>query len=557
VDERTSSTTTALFDRVQSSVSTGTGRVALMAESVRVRLSSPRTMSERIEGDQGSADDWTFLRRPALLGFLAIVSVCVGASLPGSPFKLEMAGTWFFGEPSVTNPAQTALLLPGVVAVYGGMLLLVRVWFGLVQALRHRPGAPIKALAGMLALWVVPLLLMAPLFSRDVFSYAAQGEMMSHHINPYLYGPGTIGSNQYVNPVDPLWGNTPAPYGPLFLMVDGWFASLSRHNAIVTVVLLRLLSVAGVALIAYCLPKLAKAYGRDPGAAFVLAVLNPLTMLALVGGAHNDAIMIGLLVAGITAAKSRHPLWGVVLCTMAAAIKVPAALGLVYIAWDWSGPGLPWRPRLRPVVNAAAVALAVMAALTVISGLGWGWIANLGTPGTVRSWMAPATAIGMLLNGGLHAVGINSGLGGVLTVTRFLGLLGAAAIAWSCLRNYARMGLLRALGVSLLAFVILGPVVQPWYLTWGIIFLAPVLTGRVRTVVLAISIVAPFIGLTGGASLLDELMRATPASMVLAVAVLWVVVMVPLGRWTTTWRAERPTLPAGYPASQAPSLIEA
>ncbi len=557
VDEPASSTTTDLLERGKSSIEVRLARVALLFDGLRVRLSSPRAISRRIEGDQGAADDWTFLRRPALLGFLAILSVCAGASLPGSPFKLQMAGTWFFGEPSAANPTQTVLLLPGVVAVYGGMLLFVRVWYGLVQALRHRPGAPIKALVAIFAVWVVPLLLVAPLFSRDVFSYAAQGEMMSHHINPYLYGPGTIGSGQFVNPVDPLWGNTPAPYGPLFLMIAGWFATLSGHNDIITVIFLRLLSVAGVGLIAYCLPKLAKAYGRDPGAAFVLAVLNPLTLLALVGGAHNDAIMIGLLLAGITAAKTRHPLWGVVLCTLAAAIKVPAALGLVYIAWEWSGPGLPWRQRVRPVAQAAGAALGVMTALTLLSGLGWGWIGNLGTPGTVRSWMAPATSSGLLISGSLHAVGIGVGLGGVLTVTRFLGLLGAAVIAFWCLRNYARMGLLRAMGISLLAFVVLGPVVQPWYLTWGIIFLAPVLTGRVRVVVLAISMVAPFIGLTGGASLLDELIHANPASMVVAVAVLWVVVMVPLGRWTTTWRVDRTRLSAGFPASQPAGLVDA
>ena len=77
----------------------------------------------------------------------------------------------------------------------------------------------------MLALWIVPLLMVAPLFSRDVFSYAAQGEMMSHHINPYNYGPGTIGSGQFVSPVDNLWLNTPAPYGPLFL----WWTGGSRR----------------------------------------------------------------------------------------------------------------------------------------------------------------------------------------------------------------------------------------------------------------------------------------------------------------------------------------
>ena len=252
------------MDRVQARL----GRLPSLFDGLRLRLSSPLTLSARVEAENGGADDWTFLRRPALLGFVAILSVCLGASLPGSPFKLEMAGTWFFGEPSVVNPMQTVLLLPGIVAVYGGMLLFVRVWFSLVQTLRHRPGAPIKTLAIMLAIWIVPLLMVAPLFSRDVFSYAAQGEMMSHHINPYQYGPGTIGSGQFVNPVDGLWKNTPAPYGPLFLMVDGFFASLSGHNALVTVLFLRLLSVVGVGLIAYCIPKLAQAYGRDPGSAF-------------------------------------------------------------------------------------------------------------------------------------------------------------------------------------------------------------------------------------------------------------------------------------------------
>jgi len=45
-----------------------------------------------------------------------VISICVGASLPSSPFKLEMGGTWFFGE---ANWPSTTLMLPGVVAVYG------------------------------------------------------------------------------------------------------------------------------------------------------------------------------------------------------------------------------------------------------------------------------------------------------------------------------------------------------------------------------------------------------------------------------------------------------
>ncbi len=522
-------------------VSTRLDRLSMRAEAWQIRLAPRLRLTQRVEAHPAEdPDDWTFLRRPALLGFIAVLSICVGSSLPSSPFKLEVGGTWFFGVPSFPS---TTLMLPGVVAVYGGMVLFVRVWFGLYQTLRARPGVPIRALGWMLALWTLPLLFVAPLFSRDVFSYAAQGEMMSHHINPYNYGPGTLGSGPYFSGVDPLWANTAAPYGPLFLMLAGWSASLSLHHALVTILLLRLQSVVGVALIAYCIPKLARSFGREPGPAFVLAVLNPLTLLALVGGAHNDAIMVGLLLAGITAARSRHPVWGIVLCALAASIKIPAAIGIVYIGWDWAGSDVGWRQRIAPMARAALVTVAVMGFLSLVSGLGWGWLANLGTPGTVRSWMAPATAVGLAISGSAHVAGVGLSLAGVLTVTRALGLLGAAVLAIYCLRHRQRLGLLGAVGITMMMFVLLGPVVQPWYLTWGIIILAPVVTGRLLYLVLGLSTVAPFIGLTGGASLLNQLIHTEPSSMVLAVVVLWTVAIVPLGSWTTSWRIDPSRLP--------------
>jgi alpha-1,6-mannosyltransferase len=194
-----------------------------------------------------------------------------------------------------------------------------------------------------------------------------------------------------------------------------------------------------------------------------------------------------------------------------------------------------------------------MAVLSEVSGLGWGWIANLGTPDAVRSWMAPATAVGLVISGTLHVLHIGVGLGGVLTITRLLGLMAATAIAGYCLLHKEKLGNLTALGVTALAFVLLGPVVQPWYLTWGIILMAPVVTGRLRVLCLGLSIVAPFIGLTGGASLLHQLLATNPAAMVLAVFVLWGVVMLPLGTWTASWRIDRSRLGSALP-SGSPSV---
>ena len=130
--------------------------------------------------------------------------------------------------------------------------------------------------------------------------------MMSHHINPYHYGPGVLGAAPAVTLVDPLWLNTPAPYGPLFMQIDGALTSLSLHHELVNVILLRLLAIGGVLLMALGIASLARSYGRDPSYVLTLAILNPVTLLHLVGGAHNDALMLGLLVAGIAAGPPRE-----------------------------------------------------------------------------------------------------------------------------------------------------------------------------------------------------------------------------------------------------------
>ncbi len=509
----------------------------MLTEVVRVRVSSVGALGQNVDPDHDDTDDWRFLRRPALLGFLALASLAVGVSLDSSPFKLEMPGTWFFGEPSQQGATSTAFLLFGLVAVYGGLVLLARVWYGLTRALARRPGVPTKHLWIILGLWLVPLFVIAPIFSRDVFSYAAQGEMVSHHINPYNYGPYTLGAGPYVNPVDSLWLNAPAPYGPLFLMLDGFFATASLHHVLVTVILLRLLAVAGVALIAFCIPKLARAYGKDPGPIFLLTALNPLVLLTLVGSAHNDAIMVGLLLAGLTAAKCKHPVWGVVLCALAAGIKAPAGLGVLYIAWEWLGTGVPWRQRIRPVLTGAIITFAVLALLSVVSGLGWGWVPNLETPGTVRSWLAPTTAIGLGTSGLLHALGWHISTTGVLSAARVLGFTAAGAAGVYLLKVSDRIGGLKALAITLLLFVVLGPIVQQWYLTWGLILLAPVATGRWRTTIIAVSVLGPFLGLPGGRVLVQQLIHSDPLSLALAFLVCLAVLLTPLGRWSSSWRS--------------------
>lgn len=468
------------------------------------------------------------LLRPAVLGCLAITAITLGSLQERSPFKLGQPGAWFFGVPTATGQGTTHEELVGLVAVYGGLVLLMRVWYGLIRTTDQLRGVPVRKLAAVLALWIVPLLLAPPLFSRDVYSYASQGEMMSHHISPYHYGPGVLGAAPSVSLVDPLWLNTPAPYGPLFMEADGLATTATGHHELPDLVLLRFMAIAGVVLIAAAIPSLARSLGRDPGYAFTVALLNPVTLLHLVGGAHNDALMLGLLAVGLALSKRGRPVAGIVVCALAAAVKVPAALGILYIGWEWMGPGVPFRNRVRPIVTAGLIGMAVMGALSFVTGLGWSWVLNLATPGTVRSWVAPATGAGLLLTDVAHLVHVAVPVHTMLSITRLLGLATAAGIGAWLLTRVDRMGTLRSLGMTMLLFVILSPVVQPWYLSWGLILLAPVATGRVRTLVVGSSVASAFIGLPGARTLLADLLQANPLTVAAALLVCLAVLTVPL-----------------------------
>jgi len=503
-------------------------RLTVWDEAVRSRWPFNALVGPELDPRAVDGDGSRLLVRPAILGFVAVTAITLGVLQPRSPFVLKQPGAWFFGVPAVGQLRSTHWEFLGLVAVYGGLVLFMRVWYGLIRTLSKVEGVPVRKLAVVAALWIAPLLLAPPLFSRDVYSYAAQGEMMSHHISPYHYGPGVLGATPSEALVDPLWLNTPVPYGPLFMQLDGTLTSVTLHHELADVLMLRLLAVVGVALMAAAIPSLARSLGRDAAYAFTVAVLNPVTILHLVGGAHNDALMLGFLMCGLAVAKRGRPVLGIVLCALAAAVKVPAAIGILYIGWDWLGTGLSVRARVRPVLTAGLVGAAVMGALSLVTGLGWSWVLNLATPGTVRSWVAPATGAGILLTDTAHLVGIGVPLHAMLSVTRVTGLaLATGAGVWLLLRS-DRMGSLRAMGLTMLLIVALGPVVQPWYLSWGLVLLAPVATGKVRTLIVGSSVLCAFIGLPAGRQLVGDIFSADPLSLAVGLLACLAILTVPL-----------------------------
>ena len=273
-------------------------RLSMRGEALRLRLTPRVVLTERIEADAGEPDDWSFLKRPGPARLRR--RRCPSASAPRCRARRSSSrwpgGTWFFGE---TGWPSTSLMLPGVVAVYGGHAALRA---GLVRPLPALTRAPGRAhqVVGLDARPVVgaharhrPTLQPGRLLLRR----PGRDDEPPHQPVPLRARDPRDGSVR-------VGGRPPVGQhaGPLRAALPpdrrAGRRPLSLHHELATVVLLRLWSVAGVALIAYCIPRLARLLRDGAGPVFMLAVLNPLTLLALVGGAHNDALMVGLLLAG-------------------------------------------------------------------------------------------------------------------------------------------------------------------------------------------------------------------------------------------------------------------
>ena len=125
--------------------------------------------------------------------------------------------------------------------------------------------------------------------------------------------------------------------------------------------LIRGLELVGFVLVAIFVPRLARATGADPARALWLTALSPLVLLQLVAAGHNDLLMIGVMVAGVTlGARRAAPAGRSRVCTLAATIKIPAIAAVIFVAFAWARlepnwPGGSGGAR-KAVVVAAAVA---------------------------------------------------------------------------------------------------------------------------------------------------------------------------------------------------------
>ncbi len=486
------------------------------------------------------------LARTALLGALGTTAIVVGALLGGPSFVSHLPGAWFLGMPGgPLGWLGTKDTLPPIAAlafVFGGLILLTRVWLGFLRYLKNNEGFPVKRVVLVVVIWAVPLLLAPPLFSRDVYTYAAQGEMVSHNINPYVYGPNVLGSTPFNSFNDSFWANNASPYGPAFLAVDGGVDQASGHNFLIDLTLLRLVEVAGIALMVAATPTLARWAKRDPAHAVLLGAGSPLVLLSLVAGDHNDALMVGLLMAGLAVARRFGTVPGVIICAVAAGVKSPAALGVLFLGWVWAGPDASTRRRIGHTALAGLIALATLELVALGSGFGWGWVATTTTAASAFTGVTPINVVARATSIGTHLLQVPVSTTHLHPVFEVLGLLVAAYVTYRLLRRSPRDGVVRCLGLALLVFALLGPIVWAWYVTWGVVVAAAAATPRMRSALIVISTFWAFAGMTSLHNIYERMIHTFVLTDLLLLTMLLAVAIMPLGQYALA-RPDRPRLP--------------
>lgn len=424
--------------------------------------------------------------RPALLGFSGALLITAGGPGAGStrlhdPLLESLHLSWLrFGH---------GLVLSSVL-LWGGVAVMVFAWLWLGRRVIDGTATEYTMIATT-GFWLAPLLLSVPVFSRDTYSYLAQGALLRDGFDPYLVGP-VDNPNPLLDNVSPIWTTTTAPYGPAFILVAKFVTMLVGNDVVAGTMVLRLCMLPGLALLIWAAPRVARHLGASGAAALWICVLNPLVIVHLMGGVHNEMLMVGLMMAGIALTYQRHPVAGVAVVAVGVAVKATAGLALPFLVWVWlrqlrDRRGYsPVRAFVVATSSSVLIFVAVFAVLSWLAGVGLGWLTALAGSVKIINWLTVPTATANLVNvfGGLF---FPVNFYAVLEVARIAGIVIIAVLLpllWWRFRRDDREAL-TGTAWAMVVLVLFVPAALPWYYTWPLAVISALAQSRAAIAAIA------------------------------------------------------------------------
>lgn len=247
-------------------------------------------------------------------------------------------------------------------------------WVGFAAylgALAWAPRLGRRVIWGAILALLVGFACLPPLLSHDVYSYVDYARLgVLHDLNPYVHPPAA-------EPADPTfaqvtWPDTTSAYGPLFTLLTYPLALLPVDVAVYA---LKAVSGAAVLALAAIVARLAPARGVDPLRAAAFVALNPLVLVHVVGGGHNDSIAVLLTMLAVTWVLTAHEISAG--ASLAAALAVKAS---TLVAVPFAVLGAATQRRAGQMLLGAGLA-AVGIGLASYLAFGWHWLDAFGLAG--------------------------------------------------------------------------------------------------------------------------------------------------------------------------------
>jgi alpha-1,6-mannosyltransferase len=282
---------------------------------------------------------------------------------------LQIANTLVPGiePPQQLDPLVNSLVVAFAVAGIGYLAGVILIDKGVAAV----PGALVVILA-FEVVYQVTLFLMPGVFTTDIFSYVMYGHIAGvYGLNPYVYPPSYFPNNELLNWIHPIWHDQPSVYGPLWTALSAPFGVLIEPLSLLDRVLAYKLLMNGVhvvnlALVWWLLGRFFDTSPRARLTAFTVFAWNPLMLFDVPGSAHNDGLMVTLLLLGVvplvlTRARPGNVGWllGVVSVGLSALIKYTTAIvGLFYVV-PWARQLPSWRARFVWLGGAGVLVAAI------------------------------------------------------------------------------------------------------------------------------------------------------------------------------------------------------
>jgi alpha-1,6-mannosyltransferase len=398
-----------------------------------------------------------------LVGVLA-VQRAYGLGMPSPHSRLLTLGGFLsgcgrlLGISSLSRAGMTAIYMPLIIVIFAAYA------WALVLIARQGKGLSSMFIIGASAALCLWVLFVPPILAKDLFNYASYGKALAFHAkNPYIVVPRNFGGDPVLQYID--WKGTISVYGPFFNYFAALTTLVARQSATSNIIAFKLVAFGFFTGSLFMVDSLARRLHPRRRALILAAVAwNPIVIIQLVGGGHNDTMMIFFIVLGFLLYRQERPVLAIASTVLAVLVKTTAVFVLVPMLVLFLRQNARWT--LRKYAEALGVIVALPLAMYLPVWPGTAGFKKIISVGTDYSAVSVPSLIRGYLSSALRGLGVRASSAGSLGITGTRLLFMLTFLILGAVFTYKARDLDSLIfysGAILFAFMMCTTWLMPWY----------------------------------------------------------------------------------------------